>query len=212
MNEKLRVVIADDHDATRAGVRAALEQGGLEVCGEASDARGAVRLALERSVDLCLLDVEMPGGGISAAAEITALRPDMTIVMLTDAPRDSELFVALKAGASGYLAKEMDPTRLPAALRDAHGGSAAIPRRLVSRVVEEFRALSNGGHPKVSGRPHVELSRREWEVLQLLHAGHGTGEIATRLSLSAVTIRRHISSCVRKLEVPDRAAAVRLLD
>jgi DNA-binding NarL/FixJ family response regulator len=206
------VVIADDHAATRAGLRRALNGDGFSVCGEAADAEAAVREAERHGPDLCLLDVQMPGGGIAAAATIKARRPETTIVMLTEAENDVELLDAVRSGAAGYLLKEMAPDRLPDALKDACTGAPAIPRRLVGNLLEEMRRRPNGAHPRLPGRANTQLSRREWDVLELLRDGDGTGEIARRLSLSPVTVRRHLSSVVRKLEVPDRQAAVRLLE
>jgi len=205
------VLIADDHAATRAGLSRALEGNDFSVCGQATDADGAVREAERHSPDLCVIDVQMPGGGIAAAATIKARHAGTTVVMLTEAENDLELLDAVRAGASGYLLKEMSPERLPHALRDACRGVPAIPRRLVGHLVEDMRMRPNGAHPQLPGKAHVQLSRREWEVLELLHDGESTSEIASRLSLSPVTVRRHVSSVVRKLEVTDRQAAVSLL-
>jgi len=212
VTDRIRVVIADDQAATRAGVRQALERSGFEVRAEISDAERVVRSAEQEGADLYLLDMQMPGGGIRAAGEIRARRPDSTIVMLAQSPSDAELVDALQAGASGYLPKDMDPARLPFALRDAHGGTPAIPRRLMGRVIQELRERPNGRRLRLPGRPHADLSEREWEILEQIHAGRSTSEIASRLAISPVTVRRHISSLVKKLEVPDREAAAKLVD
>src|SRR5262249_30517065 len=128
--EPVRIVLADDHSATRLGVRIALEEGGFRVVAEAGDARGAVEAALEHRPDVCLLDVYMPGGGITAAAELAEALPFMPIVMLTVSDTDEDLFEALRAGARGYLLKDTDPARLPHALRGALNGEAPMPRAL----------------------------------------------------------------------------------
>ena len=212
MTSRARVVLADDHVPTRAGVRAALESEGFAVVGEADTGRGAVDLALAHRPDVCLLDVHMPdGGGIEAAAAIRQQLPDTAIVMLTVSEDDEDLFGALRAGAEGYLLKDTDPERLGAALRGVLRGEAAIPRTLVARVVGEFRHRDRRGASPVRSRG-IELTDREWEVLGMLHERRSTKEIAHRLNLSDVTVRRHISSLVRKLGVADREAAVRLLD
>jgi len=211
VSERVTVLIADDHDATRAGVRQALEEGGLIVCGEAADADEAVSHADNGAADVYLLSTAMAGGGVAAAAQIHARRPDATIVMLAESASATELLDALRAGASGYMLKGMDPARLPFAVKDAHRGAAAIPRQLVNRLIEELRRRPNG-HPRLPDRPNARLSRREWQVLELVHAGNSTEAIAERLSISPVTVRRHISSVVEKLDVPDRRAAARLLD
>jgi DNA-binding NarL/FixJ family response regulator len=207
----LRVLIADDHPATRAGVRRALEDAGLEVCGEAASASAAVELARAEHPDVALLDIHMPGNGIAAAGEITTSVPGTVVVMLTVSREDDDLFEALRAGAAGYLLKGMDPKRLASALRGVLEGEAALPRALVSRVVEEFRERGGRRIPLIGKRP-VRLTSREWEVLELLGQGLTTAEIAERLFVTKVTIRTHVSSILKKLQVPDRAAAVRFLN
>jgi DNA-binding NarL/FixJ family response regulator len=206
------VVIGDGHDATRAGVRRALEGNGFEVRAEAADATTAIRAAEEKQADLCLLGVLMPGGGLAAAREIRARRPESTIILLADTPSDAELLDSLRAGAIGYLPKDVDPARLPLTLRDACSGTPAIPRQLLGRLVEEVRRRPEGPRVRLPDKPNVELSDREWEVLELMHGDHSTAEIANRLSISPVTVRRHISSLIQKLDVADREAAVRLVE
>ncbi|HMJ04182.1 MAG TPA: response regulator transcription factor [Conexibacter sp.] len=206
-----RVLIADDHAATRAGVRAALEQGGFAVCAEAADGPAAVVAALRERPDACLLDVSMPGGdGIPAAAEIAARLPGTAIVMLTVSADEEDLFAAIKAGAVGYLLKDVDPARLPFALDGVLAGEAAIPRRLVGRIVAELGERRRRRVPLARGA--AELTPREWEVLELLHAGASTAEVAARTGVSDVTVRRHVSAALHKLRVPDRGAAFALLD
>lgn len=206
-----RVLIADDHPPTRAGVRAAL-QGHFEICAETATAGEAIEAALRTSPDICLLDVHMPGGGIAAAAEITAALPSAAIVMLTISQHDDDLFDALKAGATGYLLKGTDPARLPHALQGVLEGQAALPRPLVARVIAEFRDQSARRRLPRVGQRDVALSNREWQVLDLLRDGLTTKEIAARLFISGVTVRTHISSILRKLGVDSREAATKLLE
>ena len=111
-----RVLIADDHPLIRVGVRGALQRGGWVVCAEATNAPDAVDAAVRERPDACLLDIKMPGGGISAAGEITERVPETTVVMLTVSRDDADLLDALRAGAVGYLLKDTDPDRLPLAL------------------------------------------------------------------------------------------------
>jgi DNA-binding NarL/FixJ family response regulator len=205
----MRVLIADDHAAARAGVRESVEDGGFVVCAEAANAQDAIDLALREHPDVCLLDVHMPGEGIRAATEISAALPDCAVVMLTVSRNDSDLFHSFRAGAAGYLLKDTDPCRLPDALRGVIAGEAAVPRALVARLIHEFRDRATRRLPTPGGRG-VELTSREWEVLDLMAEGLTTAQIALRLFVSPVTIRRHISSIVEKLGVPDRGAAVRL--
>lgn len=206
-----RVLLADDHDGVRMGTRMALEEGGFVVCAEAADCEGAVQAARRERPDVCLLDVMMPGGGIEAAAQISAELPDTAIVMLTVSEDEDHLFDAIRAGVAGYLLKDMNPDRLPAALRGVLSGEAALPRRLTIRVLEEFSerrrrrvSLPTGGR--------AELTTREWETLELLRAGQTTAAVARRLGLREVTVRRHVSDAVRKLKVKDRKEALELLD
>lgn len=207
-----RVLIADDHPPTRAGVRAVLAEHGFDVCAEAADAEAAVAAALRERPDVCLLDIRMPGGGIAAAARISAGLPQTAIVMLTVSRDDDDLFDALRAGASGYLLKDIARERLPAALDGVLAGEAPLPASLVARLVEEFRHRDRRRRVLLRDRPGVQLREREWEVLELLREGLTTAEIARRLFVAEVTVRTHVSAILRKLRVPDRAAAVRLLD
>ena len=206
----VRVLIADDHAAARAGVRESVtDDPGFEVCAEAANAQDAIDLALSERPDLCLLDVHMPGEGIRAATEITAALPDCAVVMLTVSRNDSDLFHSLRAGAAGYLLKDTDPGRLPEALRGVMAGEAAVPRALVARLIHEFRDRGTRRLSTIGGRG-VELTSREWQVLDLMAESLTTAKIAEHLFVSPVTVRRHISSIVEKLGVPDRATAVQL--
>jgi DNA-binding NarL/FixJ family response regulator len=203
-------VLADDHAATRLGVRLALEEGGFHVVAEAADARGAVEAALEHRPDLCLLDVYMPGEGIAAAAELSEARPDMPIVMLSVSDTDEDLFEALRAGACGYLLKDTDPHRLPYALGAVLNGEAALPRVLTARLITEFQRRGGGYRTRDAAGGLVTLSKRESEVLELLRTELTTKQVAHRLGISPVTVRRHVSDILKKLGVHDRGAALRL--
>jgi DNA-binding NarL/FixJ family response regulator len=212
VSDAIRVLVADDHPPTRAGVRAALEKGGFVVCAEAADAQGAVEAARRERPDVCLLDIHMPGDGIRAAESISREMPEAAAVMLTVSRTDEDLFNALRAGASGYLLKDIDPERLPLALRGVLDGEAALPRRLVALLIEEFRERKRRRRIPLVGRRGVELTDREWEVLELMKQGLDTQEIATRLFISPVTVRTHVSAILKKLHVPTREAALALLD
>jgi DNA-binding NarL/FixJ family response regulator len=211
-DEPIRVVLADDHAPTRAGVKRTLEQAGFEVVGEAGDAPGALELAREQKPDVCLLDIHMPGNGVAAAAAITHDLPDTAVVMLTVSRDDTDLFDALRAGASGYLLKDTDPDRLPFALKGVLEGEAALPRALVARVVDEFRQRGRRRRLPLPKQRGVELTSREWEVLELMREDLTTAEIAERLFISQVTVRTHIAAVLKKLRVPDRKAALKLLE
>ena len=211
MNTHLRVLIADDHAPTRAGVRIALENDGFEICAEAATADDAIAAALRERPDVCVVDLGMPGDGMRAVATITAALPGSPVLVLSVSDRADDLFDALAAGASGYLLKDMDPAQLPVAVRAAVAGEGALPRKLTAVLIEEFR--HRGGRTRLTtadGRS-VDLSRREWQVLELLADDAGTREIARRLFLSPITVRRHVSNILHKLGVEDREAARRLL-
>jgi DNA-binding NarL/FixJ family response regulator len=206
----VRVVLADDHARLRGQIRAALEAGGCDVCGEGATAGEAIELALAQRPDVVLLDIHMPGNGVRAAEEISRSLPGAAIVMLTQSKEDDDLFDSLRAGASGYLLKDLDPAALPGALRGVLAGEAAMPPGLVTRILQEFRGPSRQG---LLRRPAAadKLSAREWEVMELLSQGHSTEEVANRLFVSPTTVRVHVSAVLRKLRVKDRESAFKLL-
>jgi DNA-binding NarL/FixJ family response regulator len=208
-DDVLTVVLADDHAPTRTGVAEVLGRSGFRVVAEAADAEAAVAAVERERPDVCLLDVRMPGDGIAAAGRIARSHPGVAVVMLTVSREDADLFASLRAGAAGYLLKDTDPTRLPHALRGVLDGEAAVPRDLVARVIDEFRERAGRRLP-VAERG-VELTSREWEVLELLRSGLSTAQVAERLFVSRVTVRSHVAAVVRKLGVPDREAALRLV-
>lgn len=203
-------MLADDHATTRLGVRLALDEGDFEVVAEAVDAHGAVEAALTHRPDLCLLDVYMPGSGITAAGEISEALPDMPIVMLSISETNDDLFDALRAGACGYLLKDTDPARLPHALSAVLKGEAPLPRVLTARLITEFRKHGKERRLADADGSPVTLSERESEVLELLRDELSTKQIAQQLGISPVTVRRHLSEALKKLRVSDRGAALRL--
>ncbi len=207
----MRVLIADDHPATRKGIQFALEERGIEVCAEAATADAAVTEALRTEPDVCLIDIDMPGNGISAVARIAGERSDIACVILTASDQDSHLLAALKAGAAGYILKDTDVDRLPLALEAILKGEAVLPRSLVMRVAREFDNRKPRKLLFLKDR-NAELTDREWEVLKLLREGLKTSEIAQRMDVSAVTVRSHVSAILRKLRVSGRDEAVRLLE
>jgi DNA-binding NarL/FixJ family response regulator len=204
---RIRVVVADDHAPTRAGVLASLDAEGFEVVGEASSARACVELAVSLEPDVCLVDIHMPGSGIAAAEQISRSLPDCAVVMLTYSHDDDDLFDSLRAGARGYLLKDMDPDRLGPALLGVLAGEAALPRALVSKVLEEFQGRSRRKLFVRHTRP-TQLTSREWEIMELLRAGLSTEEVARRLFVAPGTVRVHVSSVLKKLRVDNRASAL----
>jgi DNA-binding NarL/FixJ family response regulator len=209
----IRVLVADDYAPMREQIRLALEEDSrFEVCAEAADAPGAIEAAVRERPDICLIDIRMPGNGISATWEITARLPETKVVILTVSRDEWDLFAALRAGASGYLLKDIDPRRLPHALYDVDHGEAAIPRSLVARILEEFRDRAPRRRSVVADAPEGKLTSREWEVLDLMRRELTTAEIAKRLVVSPATVRSHTAAIIKKLRVPDRESAVRLFE
>lgn len=206
------IVVADHQQVSRLGVRMALMRGGFQVVGEAAECDGAVNAVIRERPDVCLLDVSIPGGGIETARRVAEAAPATSVVMLTVSTNTEDLLAALRAGAVGYLPKDTSPDRLPAALSGVLKGEAALPRTLVGRVLQEFRAftVATGASPVRVG--NVQLTPRESEILRMLGSGLTTIEVADMLSLSPVTVRRHISAGVTKLGVADRDAAIRAIE
>lgn len=188
-------------------MRLALEQDGFLICAEEATAEGAVAAALRDPPDLCLLDADMPGGGIGAVEAIRSRLPGTHVVIVSESEDEENLFAALEAGASGLLPKSIDSARLGPALRDVLAGRGALPRALTARVIEEWR-----GRPGFAlvRRTERDLTAREWEVLDCLCEGLSTRAIAERLFISATTVRRHVSSILKKLGVSSREEAITL--
>ena len=203
------MLIADNHAAFRAGIRAALEADRFVIVGEAADAASAVSTAVEMRPDICLIDFVMPGNGLNAIAAIARRSPATTIVVLTASADSADLLAALERGASGYLLKGVAAGELGKTLRAARNGEPALSRAMVPALIRQVRGRPQRQIALPSGR--VELTVREWDVAELLREGFGTADIAGRLGVSPVTVRRHMASVLKKLGVPDRPAAVRAL-
>ena len=210
MTGVLRVLLALDDAPTRAGIRLSLEGDGLEVCGEPLDARSAIATAVSARPDVCLVDEDLPGGAIIAVDAIWRRLDGAKIVLLTASEEPRSVLSAIRAGASGFVRKDLDPTRLPATLRGVAAGEAALSRWLTYRLIESLRTRERGrAAPTTPGGP--SMTDRELEVLELMAEGLRTGEIASALGIADVTVRRHASSAVAKLGVADRSAAISVL-
>jgi DNA-binding NarL/FixJ family response regulator len=205
-------VIADDHPVIRLGVRMALMRSGFQVVAEAGSREEAVNAVLRERPDVCLLDVYLPGGGIAAASRIADAVPSTSVVMLTVSDSTEDVLAALRAGAVGYLPKDMRPDRLPAALCGVLKGEAALPRALVGRVLQELRGFTAGQAENPVRVGEVQLTPRESEILKMLRSGRTTIEVGELLSLSPITVRRHVSASVAKLGVANREAAIRAIE
>jgi two-component system nitrate/nitrite response regulator NarL len=194
VTEPLRVLVADSAP-TRYGVRLALE-GVAEICAEVGDRSGAIRSAVAEKPDLCLIGASLPGGGVEAARQICKALPDTLLVMLADTDGVEGLLAALRAGAIGYLPVGFDASQLRRAIAAVVSEQAAIPRAMVKELVDEIRAAERAAEN--------DLTIRETQVLTLLRRGTSTARIAENLSISPVTVRRHISVLVRKAGVSGR--------
>jgi DNA-binding NarL/FixJ family response regulator len=212
MTGRARVLVADDHAPTRDDIRAAVDADPrFTVVAVAADAADAVQAAVRERPDVALLDMRMPGSGAAAAWEITARLPATRAVMLTVSRSDEDLFAALRAGASGYLLKDMPFESLGDELAGVLEGRVALPPELISRLVEEFR--DSAPRRRALASPNAaQLTSREWQVLDYLRQGLATGEIARRLFVSPATVRSHVAAVLRKLRVSDREAAIRLFE
>jgi DNA-binding NarL/FixJ family response regulator len=203
------VLIADDDIAHRQAVRAALEEHGFDVVGEASDAAAAIGAATRLRPDICLIDIELPLEGLNGIGRIAKAAPQTLIVVLSRSDRPEDVVTAFARGASGYLLKGITGERLASTLRRACGGEPALSRSLVPHLVDEVRRGSIRRLTLPGGA--VTLTPREWEVGELLRDGRSTNEIAERLGVSPVTVRRHVGLLLNKLGASSRESAVDLL-
>jgi DNA-binding NarL/FixJ family response regulator len=208
-----KVVVGANDPATLVGMRIALEAGDIEVVGQVQTLNQLFEAIERYAPDVCLVDVDLNGGGLRAAAEIAGRAPAVRLVLLADdADDDDEPFLdAIRVGAAGYVPKRIAPERLPNVVRAVLEGEPAIPRALVSVLISHYRARPARRQLPSHGRG-VDLTSREWEVLDFMRAGLTTRQIADRLFISEVTVRRHIGSVLKKLRVTSRADALRLLE
>lgn len=201
----IRVLLVDDHDIVRKGLRALLDrEAGIEVAGEAEDGEHAARIAERLRPDVVLMDLEMPGiGGVEATRRIVETRPGTKVVVLTSHASDEDVFPALKAGALGYLLKHSAPEDVLHAIRQAHRGETVLHPTIARMVLQE---LHRPPHPNQTTTAEP-LSERELEVLRQIARGLSNQEIADALVVGEATVRSHVSSILRKLQVASRTQA-----
>ena len=195
MTDRVRLLIAD-WEPTRLGIRMALD-GAADVCAEAADAEQAIRAAKREQPDVCLIGRDIPGGAIATVRGVSRAAPNAAVVLLAQSHDVDDLLDSIRAGAVGYVPGVVDAERLRRIVKAIAAHEAVIPRSMVRELLMELR----GGGPGTDA-----LTTREGQVLGMLRRGHTTGEIADRLAIAPVTVRRHISQLVRKLGVEDRAA------
>lgn len=201
------VLLADDHKLLREGLRRILELGGeIAVVGEASDGAEAVRLAGALHPEVVVMDINMPGmNGVEATRAIKAQFPRIAVLVLTIHEDREYLLEVLKAGAAGYVLKDIDPDRLIEAIKLVHGGESVVAPGLTAKLIAE---LNTGRQQEAHVPPPNPLSAREQEVLELMAEGIGNRDIAGRLFVSEKTVKNHVTSIFRKLDVSDRTQAV----
>lgn len=199
----IRVLLADDHSLFREGLRRIL--GGLvdiEVVGVAADGHEAVDQALQKRPDVVLMDVKMPGmDGVAATRAIREALPQTQVIMLTVSDRDEDLFGAIKAGARGYLLKDVQEDELVEAIRRVNRGEAMLSPQLATRLLDEMAQVRRPADETVS------LTEREAEILRLASQGLTNREIAERLHLSVHTVKTHVRHVLDKLHARNRAEA-----
>lgn len=204
MTDPIRLIVVDDHPMFRAGVVASLAaEPGIDVLAEGSSAEEAVRLAEQHTPDICLLDIAMPGGGLTAARDITAALPGTHVVMLTVSEDEDDLLAAMKAGASGYVLKGAAASELVDVLRKVHAGDVYVAPGLAWGLLREM------SRPRPAPL-RDELSTREREVLELVAEGLSNQEIGERLGLAEKTIKHYMTSILGKLRVRSRVEAALL--
>ena len=204
MSDPITVLLVDDHEMVRRGVRAFLEtRPDITVVAEAGSGEEAVRLAAEHAPDVALMDLIMPGmDGVEATRRLTARSPRTNVVMLTSYHDDEHIFPAIRAGALSYVLKEVGPEELSEAVRKAAAGEAVLHPRVAARVVRELH-----GARRDEPNAFRELSDRELEVLKLIAEGLSNSEIASRLYVSEKTVKSHVSNILGKLHLADRTQA-----
>jgi DNA-binding NarL/FixJ family response regulator len=204
----IRVLVADDQDLVRAGFCMIIDtRDDLEVVGEAGDGEEAVRLAERLRPDVVLMDVRMPGtNGIEATRRLTAAEHPPKVIILTTFDLDEPMYAALRAGASGFLLKDVRPNELAEAIRVVAGGEALLAPTVTRRLLDRF--VPTLDDDPVRPAELAELTGRELEVLTLVARAASNAEIARRLVVTEATVKTHVSAILRKLNVPDRVHAV----
>jgi NarL family two-component system response regulator LiaR len=203
MTDTTHIVIVDDHPVVREGLRSFLgSRDGLAVVGEAGDVAGAVAVAAEQQPDVVLLDLVMPGGGgVAALPQLLALSPSPKVIVLTSFGADDQALAAVRAGASGWLGKDVPPAELESAIRTVARGGSVLDPAVASRVLAEV-ATPRGSDPGLD-----QLTTREREVLALLGRGLSNRELAAELFVAEKTVKTHVSSILAKLHLADRTQA-----
>jgi len=204
--DELRVLVVDDHDLFRAGLRNLLEEQGVNVVGEAENGETAIRLTSDLAPDVVIMDLNMPGaGGVETTRRLSSLAPLSRVVVLTISADDDDVMNAVMAGACGYLLKDSSIQELIAGIRAASEGESLISPQIAAKVLQRLRAQSKDVDAAETIR--AELSNRELQVLKLIANGKDNAQIARELFISPKTVKNHISNILMKLQIENRIQA-----
>lgn len=206
MSETITVLLADDHNVLRQGMAQVLDmQRDIEVVAQAANGEEAVRLTAQHRPDIVLMDINMPGlDGVTAARRITSDFPEMGVIILTMYRRDDYVFEAIKAGANGYLLKEVELDELLDAVRAVAQGEAVIDSAIASRLLDEFRRPAPAADAE---EDEPDLAERDLEILGLLAQGLSNRDIADRLYIAEKTVRNRLSGIFQRLHLENRTQA-----
>ncbi len=206
-HDEPRVLLVDDHDLFRTGLRNLLEQeGGVQVAGEAPNGAEAVRLVRELAPDVVVMDLNMPSmSGVEATRHITALSPLTRVIVLTISDEDSDVLDAIVAGACGYLLKDSSISEVMAGIHAAAANQSLISPTIASKVLQRVRATTEDA--EMADTIRAELSDRELQVLKLIANGQDNAQIAAELVISPKTVKNHISNILMKLQIQNRIQA-----
>ena len=200
------MLLVDDHDLFRSGLRSLLEEQGLQVVGEADNGRAALRLVSELAPDVVVMDLKMPGlTGVETTRQVSSIAPRTRVVVLTISVDDDDVMDAVMAGACGYLLKDSSIDQLIAGIRAAASGESLISPQIASKLLQRLRAQT--ADAMVAQTIQTELSDRELEVLRLIAIGKDNAEIARELYISPKTVKNHISNILMKLQIENRIQA-----
>ncbi|MFB9376603.1 response regulator [Kineococcus gynurae] len=206
----IRVVVVDDHSLYRRGLQMVLStEDDIEVVGEAEDGAAAVAVVEELLPDVVLMDVRMPRrSGVDACGDVRAVAPSTKILMLTSSEDEDDLFGAIRAGANGYLLKDVPAEDVAESIRAVVGGQSLISPRMAGLLLGEFAAISRRGPERAAVAEGPRLSPREMEVLRQLARGLGNRDIAGVLGISENTVKNHVRNILEKLQLHSRMEAV----